>query len=103
MIRVSVRVPDVSVPLATYPGWNPRKPGYAPDDLCPAAGSTLVFSATPTKGDPRKSLSERYPGGKSEYVGKVTGAAHSLVGKGLLLDEDVAFYVNAAEKQTILQ
>ena len=101
--NVGVRVPDVSVPLATYPGWDPRKQGYAPGDLCPGAASTLLFSATPTPGDPRKSLAERYPGGKSEYVGKVTGAAHALAGQGLLLDEDVAFYVNAAQKQTILQ
>jgi hypothetical protein len=101
--NVGVRVPDVSVPLATYTGWDPRKPGYAPGDLCPGAGSTLVFSATPNQGDPRKSLAERYPGGKPEYVGKVTGAAHALAGQGLLLDEDVAFYVNASQKQTILQ
>jgi hypothetical protein len=101
--NVGVRVPDVSVPLATYPGWDPRKAGYAPKDVCPAAGSTILFSATPRQGDPRKSLAERYPGGKAEYVGKVTGAAHALVGQGLLLDDDVAFYVNAAEKQTILQ
>lgn len=101
--NVGVRVPDVSVPLATYPGWDPRKPGYAPGDLCPGAGSTILFSARPTAGDPRKSLAERYPGGKPEYVGKVTGAAHALAGQGLLLDEDVAFYVDAAQKQRILQ
>jgi Alpha/beta hydrolase domain len=101
--NVGVRVPDVSVPLATYTGWNPRNQGYAPGDLCPASGSTILFSATPRQGDPRKSLAERYPGGKAEYVGKVTGAAHALAGQGLLLDDDVAFYVNAAQKQTILQ
>ena len=101
--NVGVRVPDVSVPLASYFGWNPRAPGYAPGDLCPSVGSTILFSPTPKQGDPRKSLSERYRGGKSEYVGKVTGAAHGLAGQGLLLDEDVAFYVDRAQKQTILQ
>src|SRR4051812_36953831 len=101
--NVGVLVPDVSVPLATYTGWNPRTAGYAPGDLCAAQGSTILFSRTANPADPRKSLADRYPGGKSQYVGQVTGAAHALAGKGLLLDEDVQFYVDAAQKQTILQ
>lgn len=99
--NVGVRVPDVSVPLATYPGWNVRKAGYAPGDLCPAAGSTLVFPMAAQAGDPRAPLSQRYAN-KADYVAKVTAAAQALVGQGLLLQDDVAFYVNAAQSQTIL-
>src|SRR5207248_6459329 len=43
-----IRLPDVSVPLATYTGWNLRHPQIgAPDRLMSLMGSTIPFAATP--------------------------------------------------------
>lgn len=101
-----VRVPEVVVPLATYTSWNVRTTGHTPGEACISSGSTLPFAATlaarRASGDPRLSLQERYSS-KAEYVSKVQAAAQALVGERLLLQEDVAAYVEAAQAQTILQ
>jgi hypothetical protein len=52
-------------------------------------------------GDPRPSLEERYRN-KADYVNRVQAAAEALVAERLLLPEDVAVYVNAAQAQTVL-
>ena len=46
-------------------------------------------------GDPRRSIEERYQTHES-YVNKVTAAAQKLRAHGLLLDEDVERYTEAA-------
>jgi hypothetical protein len=101
-----VRVPDVSVPIATYTGWNIRKVGFAEGDTCGSTGSTIPFSATAAarqaNGDPRPSLAERYTS-KADYVSKVEAAAKALVSQGYILQEDVTFFVNQAQKVTVLQ
>jgi len=101
-----VRVPDLSVPIATYTGWNIRKAGFAEGDTCGSTGSTIPFAATAAarqaNGDPRLSLAERYTS-KADYVSKVEAAAKALVVQGYLLPEDVTFFVNLAQKVTVLQ
>jgi hypothetical protein len=101
-----VRVPEVAVPLATYTSWNVRGPGHAAGDGCAFFGSTIPFAATKAQrmasGDPRPSLEERYTS-KADYVSKVQAAAQALVSQRLLLPEDVAVYVNAAQAQTMLK
>ncbi len=96
-----IRVPDVAVPLATYTGWNPRKPGYGAPDQCGSTGSTLPFAATAdarkVTGDARPSIAERYSS-EDDYVNKVRAAAVALVKQRLLLPEDVDFYVKQAQK-----
>ena len=58
-------MPDVTVPVATYTGWNPRAPetGGA-GQIVSMQGSTLPFPATRAereqRGDPRPSIEERY-------------------------------------------
>ena len=52
-----IRPPDVSVPLATYTGWNLRHPDIgAPDQLMGLMGMTIPFPATreerEARGDP---------------------------------------------------
>ena len=58
-----VRLPDVTVPVATFTGWALRADGL---DGCDAAGQRLDFAKTKAErlaaGDPRPSLEERYPG-----------------------------------------
>jgi hypothetical protein len=101
-----VRVPDVAVPLATYTSFNVRTVGHAPGEACYFQGSTVPFSITQGArqaiGDPRPSLQERYRN-KADYVSRVQAAAEALVQQRLLLAEDVAVYVNAAQAQTLLQ
>jgi hypothetical protein len=67
-----IRLPDVTVPLATYTGWNLRHPQIgAPERLMSLIGSTIPFPATEgqraAKGDPRRSIAARYPG-KAAYL-----------------------------------
>lgn len=96
-----LRTPDVSVPRATYCGWNMRADGFAPDEMYSILGSYLPFAAMEAErqaqGDARPSLAERYasPG---DYVRQVEDAATALRDRGFLLDEDVARYIAAARQ-----
>lgn len=90
-----VRLPDVAVPLATHTGWNLRRKGFADGQLCGLNGSYLPFSATPRAGDPRRAISQRYPK-RIEYAKAVALAARELRDQGLLLDEDVARFIERA-------
>ncbi|MGH7062033.1 MAG: alpha/beta hydrolase domain-containing protein, partial [Stellaceae bacterium] len=61
-----IRLPNVSVPLATHTGWNLRHPECgAPDKLMSLSGATIPFPATredrARAGDPRRAIAERYP------------------------------------------
>jgi Alpha/beta hydrolase domain len=92
-----VRLPEVSVPVATYTGWALRADGL---DGCDASGQRIAFAKTKASrmaaGDPRPSLEERYPDRRA-YVGMVTRAATALRDERFLLDEDVAAAIAAAE------
>jgi hypothetical protein len=88
-----ISLPDVTVPLATYTGWNLRHPQIgAPDRLMSLIGSTIPFPATEreatAKGDPRRPIEKRYPS-KAAYLDQVNCAAENLVESGYLLPEDM--------------
>ena len=88
-----IRLPDVTVPLATYTGWNLRHPQIgAPDRLMSLMGSTIPFPVTEgeraASGDPRRSIEKRYPG-KAAYLEQVNQAARCLIDVGYLLAEDL--------------
>ncbi len=90
--RAGIRLPDVAVPLATYTGWNFRKPAIgAPGELVPLLGSSIFFPATraarEAAKDPRRSIEERYQS-QEEYLAKVEQAADALVKAGYLLVDD---------------
>ena len=99
-----IRLPDVSVPLATYMGWNLGSEGFAEGSLCSVIGSTIPFPATKSdrqqRADPRLSIEERYSNHEA-YVGQVEEAAKRLVEKRLLLEDDVKLYVELARKRDI--
>jgi hypothetical protein len=99
-----IRLPDVSVPLATYMGWNLGSEGFAEGSLCSVVGSRIPFPATKSErrksGDPRRSIEERYPSHEA-YVKQVEEAAKRLVKKRLLLDDDVDLYVELARRSDI--
>jgi hypothetical protein len=96
-----IRMPDVTVPVATYTGWALRADGL---DGCDAAGQKLAFTKTKAErlaaNDPRPSLEERYAD-HAAYVGLVTRAAEYLKAQRLLLDEDVAATMAAAQAASI--
>jgi hypothetical protein len=87
-----VRLPDVTVPLATYTGWSLRR-GAQADDGCEGSGQMIVFKKTaadrntPQGIDPRPSVTERYPTFEAYYT-KVVKAIDDLVEQRLYLCED---------------
>ena len=98
-----IRLPDLTVPLATYLGWNLRHPDIgAPNQMMSLMGATIPFPATreerEARGDPRLSIAERYPS-KTSYLAQVQRAAHALVEDGYLLAEDLGFVVDQASER----
>ena len=92
-----IRLPDLTVPVATYTGWNLRHPDIGAPGLVIGitgglAGWVLPFAATATRraasGDPRPSISERYAS-KEDYVSQTKKAAERLAGEGYMLEEDI--------------
>jgi hypothetical protein len=93
-----IRLPDLTVPVATHTGWNLRHPEVGNPHLVIGitgglAGWTLPFPATRTDreaaADPRPAIDERYSS-KADYLQRVRAAAQTLVQEGYLLAEDVS-------------
>ena len=98
--RAGVRLPEISVPLATYSGWNVRDPKYGGAGMLGRfSGSRLPFPRTRADrlktGDPRLSVHERYPT-RADYVAAVARAVLELKQDGFLLDEDATRLLQAA-------
>jgi hypothetical protein len=101
--RAGIRLPDLSVPLATYTGWNVRHPDIGgPGQTLALLGSTMPFPATPAEreasGDPRPSIEERYAS-KADYLRQVQQAAEALVQQGYLLAEDLPTVTEQASQR----
>jgi len=74
-----IRLPDISVPLATHTGWNLlHLETGGPDQMIGLTGSSIPFPATrvgrEASGDPRRSIEERYAS-KEDYLEQVKKAA----------------------------
>ncbi len=88
-----IRVPDLSVPLATSTGWNFRRQGIGnhATEIYNLLGSYIPFAATRAerlaKKDPRVSVEERYAG-KADYLQKIRVATAALIRERYLLEED---------------
>ena len=102
-----IRLPDLSVPVATYTGWNLRdesigNPGLFIGITGGLAGWTLPLPATQAErestGDPRASIEERYAS-REDYLEQVARAANDLVAEGYLLEEDVPEVVDLAGRK----
>jgi hypothetical protein len=91
-----VRLPDVTVPLATYTGWALRSGVWA-NDGCEGSGQMIPFARTKAErtaaGDPRPSLEERYPNFSSYYFA-VNQAVNSFVSHRWMLPEDANAALN---------
>jgi hypothetical protein len=101
-------LPDISVPLATYTGWNVRHPDIGgPGQTLGLIGSTIPFAATQAEreavGDPRPSIEERYAS-KEDYLYQVQQAAEALVQQRYLLAEDLSTVrEQASQRYDLLQ
>jgi hypothetical protein len=102
-----IRLPPVSVPVATTAGWNLRATALGGPDGCESSGTLIPFAAhaanrTLAGGvDPRLSLDERY-GTHAQYAAQVAAAAQNLQQQRLLLPMDVQTYItNAALTITV--
>ena len=98
-----IRLPDISVPLATYTGWNVRHPDIGgPGQTLSLLGSTIPFPATRAErqasGDPRPAIAERYAS-KEDYLRRVKHAAEALVQQGYLLAEDLPTVTDQAAQR----
>jgi hypothetical protein len=90
--RDGVRLPEITVPLATYTGWNLRDPSIgAPDQRVAFLGSYLPFPKTAVErektSDPRKSIAERYASAE-DYSARYRIAVDDLVKQRWILPED---------------
>jgi hypothetical protein len=98
-----VRLPQLSVPLATYTGWNLRHPQIgAPEMRYGNIGSMFPFPATRAQrqqsGDPRPSVEERYKD-REDYLHQVEAAARKMVTDRLLLESYVPEVIQHAGEQ----
>jgi hypothetical protein len=90
--RGGIQLPAITLPLATYTGWNLRDPSIAaPDQRVPFEGSYLPFPKTAEErqrsGDPRKSIAERYAS-RQEYLNRYQQAIGELARERYILEED---------------
>ena len=96
-----IRLPYITVPLATYTGWNLRHQdiGGAGQIMSTggASGGTLKGATIPfpttreereASADPRLSLEERYPT-RENYTERIRQAAQDLIDEGYVLAEDM--------------
>jgi hypothetical protein len=101
--RDGVRLPDITVPLATYASWNLRDPSIgAPDQRVSFEASFLPFAKTAAdrqrSGDPRLSIVERYSG-REDYVTRYTQALDDLVKQRWILPEDREAVLHRGEEE----
>ena len=91
--RAGIRLPEISVPLGTYTGWNPQNAATsAPERLARYDGSFLPFEPDENDriaaADPRPSIKERYPT-RDAYTKAYAAATLALAEKELILGGDV--------------
>ncbi len=89
--RGVLRLPRIAVPVATYTGWNLRKPAIgAPTELLDLQGGRIPFPITAQErqrtGDSRQAVTERYAG-FAEYRTRYLAAAEPLIAARYLLPE----------------
>jgi hypothetical protein len=92
--RAGIHLPEITVPLATYTGWNLRDPSIgAPGERVSFLGSVFAFAKTAADrkaiNDPRLSIAERYSG-RDDYLARYHKAVDDLVRQRWILPEDAA-------------
>src|SRR5688500_8588851 len=81
-------MPEATVPLASYTGWDLRAGGHAVGEGCVSAGATIPFAvsegAKAGGSAPRSPLSSLYTG-RADYQAQVAARVDALVAQGYLL------------------
>jgi hypothetical protein len=95
-----IRMPELSVPLATYTGWNLFNERSGPPTVVSSMqGSFIPLARSKADreraGDPRRAVDERYQG-RADYLAQITKAARDLVQRGYVLEADVVRIVDQA-------
>jgi hypothetical protein len=90
--RDGVRLPEITVALATYASWNLRDPSIgAPEQRAAFEASYIPFPKTAADRekmrDPRKSVAERYTN-REVYLDRYTRALDELVKQRWILQQD---------------
>ena len=101
--RDGVRLPEITVPLATYASWNLRDPSIsAPDQRVSFEASYIAFPKTLEErgktADPRKSIAERYAG-REDYMTRYKSAVDDLVKQRWILPEDREVLIHRGEQE----
>jgi hypothetical protein len=106
MSVAGVRALQLTVPRASYTGWNPRATGFGPAALYPLQGAVVPLAATREErlaaGDPRPSIAERYAD-DAAYVAAVRRAAANAVAERLLLPADAEALIARAQAGRLAQ
>jgi hypothetical protein len=97
-----IRVPEVSVPLATTTGWNFRAERIGnPTTIVALLGAYVPLARTraerDARRDPRPSIEERYKG-RDDYLQRIRTAANALVKERFILEQDVEDVVQRATR-----
>jgi hypothetical protein len=100
-----VLLPEISVPLATYTGWNLRDPSIgAPEQRVAFEGPYLAFPRTAAErqktGDPRRSIAERYAN-REDYLSRYSRAIDGLVKQRWILEEDRGALIRCGEMEWV--
>jgi hypothetical protein len=98
-----VHLPEISVPLATYTGWNLRDASIGGESQRVSfEGSYLPFPRDAAEreksGDPRKSIAERYAD-RETYLMKFARATEELIQQRWILLEDRALLLKRGEEE----
>ena len=101
--RDGVQLPEITVPLATYTGWNLRDPSIgAPAERVSFEASYIPFPKTAADRerthDPRKSIAERYAS-RDEYLRLYASAVSELVKQRWILEEDRQQLVHRGQQE----
>ncbi len=101
--RDGVRLPEITVPLATYTSWNLRDPSIgAPDQRVSFEASYLPFPKTVAErqrtNESRKAIAERYSD-HEEYMTRYKKAVDELVKERWILQEDRDAVIHRGEEE----
>ena len=101
--RAGVRLPEITVPLATYAAWNLRDASIgAPDQRVSFEGSYLPFAKSADErkrtADPRRAIAERYRG-REEYRKKYGEALDDLIRHRYILEVDRVALMQLGEQE----
>jgi hypothetical protein len=95
-----IRLPDLTVPVATHTGWVARHPATGGvGQLLDMMGTSMPFATSDDErqanGDPRAALTDRYPD-REQYRARVRAQAEKLAAARYVLEEDVDVVVELA-------